>query len=232
MERVEGVTPPAGYHREGLLYDAPATSRRRMVFDVIGNLARLHALDATATGFEFLMHRGRGATALERDLDWHRTALRWGCPGEAEKLEPIHHWLLANQPPEGRISVNHGDSMLANYLFRGERVAAVLDWELAFLGNPANDIAFQVLTHAFLGLGCQPLQGMPSESEWLAEYERASGERLADWEFFVAATAFKLFMILLLVYRDSTSDMEAARQAVRDYTWQSLMDRLAAAKAR
>ena len=229
MDRVDGEVPPPSYHRLGLLFDASPESRRRMVFAAVANLAKLHAVDAHAPGFDFLWRRGSGATALERDLDWHWASLRWGCPKEVENLEPVRQWLLKNQLAETTVSVNHGDSMLANYMFRDDRVVAVLDWELAFLGNPSHDIAYQVLTHAFLGLGCPPLAGMPTEQEWKAEYERASGKLLADWEYCCAVTAFKLHINLLLVYREVTPDMEAAARAVRDFTWQSLTDRLAAA---
>jgi aminoglycoside phosphotransferase (APT) family kinase protein len=209
--------------------EASAASRRRMVFDVIANLAQLHAQDVRAPGFDFLWRRGDGATALERDLDWFWTSLLWGRPDEVANLAPLRQWLLDHRPPETRISVNHGDSMLANYMFRGDRLVAVLDWELAFLGNPACDIAWQTQTHAFLGMGCEPLAGMPSEPEWKAEYERVSGSKLDDWDYYAAACAFKLHICLLLVYREVTPDMEAASKAVREFTWQSLNKRLAAA---
>ena len=232
MDRVEGETPPPSYHRVGLLIDTTPASRKRMVFDAIANLAKLHAVDASASGFDFLRQRGSGATALERDIDWHWTSLCWGCPGEIATLEPIRRWLLDHQPEETQVSVNHGDSMLANYMFRDDKVVAVLDWELAFLGNPTNDVCYQALTHAFLGLGCAPLEGMPTEQEWKDEYQRVSGNALRDWDYYCAVTAFKLHISLLLVYREVTPEMEAASKAVREFTWQSVMDRLAAAKVR
>ena len=102
--------------------------------------------------------------------------------------------------------------------------------KLAFLGNPAADLAHQVQTHAFLGLGGELLAGFPSEQEWYEQYETASGRKLLDREYLGAVAAFKLHIDLLLVYREVTPDMEAARNAVRAYTWQNLTDRLAAAK--
>jgi aminoglycoside phosphotransferase (APT) family kinase protein len=232
MERVEGEVPPPSYHRLGLMIESSPESRRRMVYSAIANLAKLHKVDARAPGFDFLWKRGKGATAVERDIDWHWTSLCWGCPNEMENLEPIRQWLITQQPAETKVCVNHGDSMLANYMFRDDKVVAVLDWELAFLGNPTNDVAYQAMTHQFLGLGCAPLDGMPTEQEWKTEYERISGNELHDWEYFTAVTAFKLHISLLLVYREVTPDMEVARNAVRDYTWQSLTDRIAAAKQR
>jgi aminoglycoside phosphotransferase (APT) family kinase protein len=145
-------------------------------------------------------------------------------------LTAVRSWLLDHQPPERRLSLCHGDAMMANYMFRGDEVVAVLDWELAFLGNPAHDIAWQVLTHAFLGLGCEPLDGMPTEEERKAEYERISGKPLADWQYCCAVSALKLHIALLLVYREVTPEMQAARKVTREHTWHSLQERLAAAQ--
>ena len=68
----------------------------------------------------------------------------------------------------------------------------MLDWELAFLGNPANDVAYQAFTHAFLGVGCPSLEGCPSVLEWKHEYERVSVRELADWDYFYAVATFKV----------------------------------------
>ena len=230
MERVDGDTAPSSYHKLGLFCDASPENRKRMVFEIVAALTKLHALDYRAPGLAFLLKRGKGATALERDLDWHWSSLCWGCPNEMANLEPIRQWLLQNQPRETQVALNHGDTMMANYMFKDGRLVAILDWELAFIGNPAADLAHQVQTHAFLALGGEALAGFPSEQEWIAEYARASGRKLLDWEYFGAVAAFKLHIDLLLVYREVTPDMEAARNAVRAYTWQNLTDRLAAAK--
>jgi aminoglycoside phosphotransferase (APT) family kinase protein len=227
MERVNGEVSPPSYFKSGLIFEASAEDRERMIFDVVATLAKLHALDWRTLKIDFLAKRGNGSTAIERDLDWHWNSLLWGCPEEAESLEPIRQWLLANQPDERNVCLNHGDCMLANYMFRDNRVAAVLDWELAFLGNPANDLAYQIFTHSILGLGCEPLPGFPSEQEWKAEYERVTGHELADWDYFFAVAAFKVHITMLLVFRAGIPELEAARRAVREFTWQSLVARKA-----
>lgn len=224
MERVNGDVPPASFWKSGLLFDASPENRRRMIFDVIASLAKLHALDWRTLGIEFLLNKGNGNTAIERTIDWFWASLRWGCPNEVEQLEPIRQWLLAHQPPEDYVCLNHGDAMVANYMFRDQRVVAILDWELAFLGNPANDIAWQIYTHHFLGMGCEPLAGMPSDDERKVEYERVSGRSLAHWDYYWTVTTFKLHICLLLVYRESTPELETSRLHVRQYTTQRLID--------
>ena len=165
MNRVVGTVPPPTYHRQGLFFDASAADRSRMALEVMAAQAKLHAVDCRKPALDFLLARGKGATALERDLDWTWASLCWGCPGEVEQLESVRRWFLEHQPRESTLCLCHGDAMLANYMFRDNRVLAILDWELAFLGNPANDVAYQVLTHDFLALGGEPLAGFPTEQE-------------------------------------------------------------------
>jgi aminoglycoside phosphotransferase (APT) family kinase protein len=229
MEYIEGETPPPSYYRQGLILETAPGARRLLVFDTLKALAALHRQDPSQPGFGFLWRRGAGATALARNLDWHWTSLLWGCPHEQAALQPIYDWLIANQPAETGLCVCHGDAMLANYMFHQGRLVAILDWELAFIGMPACDIAWQVMTNASLGVGCAPLAGMPSEAEWLAAYEDYSGAKLANWNYCAAYTAFILHGIMLLVYRAVPPELEAARDAVRDHTTQELLARLAAA---
>ncbi len=224
MERVEGETPPPSYHKVGPMIEATPENRRKMIFASIAGQGKVHALDWKKLGIEFLTRRGNGNTTLERDLDWHWTSLSWGCPNEAAALEPMRKWLLQNQPKEDYICLCHGDSMLPNYMFKDNRLTAVLDWELAFLGNPANDVAYQAFTHAFLGLGYPPLEGCPSIEERKDEYERVRGRKLAHWDYFYTVAAFKVYMSMMLVFRAVPPEMEMVKRGSLEFIWQSVLD--------
>ena len=100
----------------------------------------------------------------------------------------------------------------------------MLDWELAFLGNPANDVAYQAFTHAFLGVGCPSLEGCPSVLEWKHEYERVSVRELADWDYFYAVATFKVHRSMLPVFRAVPPEMEAVKRGSLDFTWQSVLE--------
>jgi aminoglycoside phosphotransferase (APT) family kinase protein len=227
MERVEGVVPPPSYFKVGAMVDASPASRRRMLLDAIATLAKLHAIDWRELGIEFLLKRGNGRTAIERDLDWYWSALCWACPREVERHEPLRQWFLRHQPKEDYLCLNHGDAQIGNNLFRDDRVAALLDWELAAIGNPANDVAWQGFTHSFLGLGCEPLAGFLKEEEWKGEYERISGRELTHWDFYQAFSIFKVHVSIELVFRDATPELATAKTQALGYTWQRTVDQQA-----
>lgn len=230
MTRIDGVAPPPTFNSRGVLKDASPEQRREMLRDVLGNLARLHKVDPDLPALAFLKRRGEGRTPAERDINWYWASLSWGCPDKLDEVAPFRKWLIENEPADMPISVCHGDTMLANYMFRDHKLIAVLDWELAFLGNPAHDIAYQYLSHKLLGMGCTLLEGLPDEEGWKAEYEAISGTKLRHWEYCSAETAYKMHIALLLVYRETAPGMEAARDAVLDHTRQTLADRVATAQ--
>ena len=231
MTRINGAAPPPSYFKFGPLFDATPESRRKMVLSTVAAQAKFHALDWNTLGIDFLTKRGNGRTALERDLDWHFTSLCWGCPKEAHTMEPMRQWLLKNQPEEKYICLCHGDAMLPNYMFLDDKVTAVLDWELAFLGHPTNDVAYQAFTHAFLGLGCPPLAGCPTIDERKAEYERVTGKPIEHWDYFYTIAAFKVMLSMMLVFREVPPEMEAMKKGSLDFIWQCVLESQAKCKA-
>lgn len=225
MERVAGQAPPPRYLASGVLFEASAQDRRKMVDDVIATLAKLHAVDWRTRGIgPLLSKRGSGLTPVERDVDWYWRSLCWGCPEEVQDLEPVRNWLLERQPLHQDECLNHGDTILGNYMFRDNRVVAALDWELAFIGSPENDVAYQAFAHSVLSLGCEPLPGFPSEEEWRSEYQRASGHELADWDYYFAFAVFKIHISMLLVFRNAPSPLASARHGVLQFTRESLRE--------
>ena len=231
MARVDGEAPPPSYFKLGSMFDATPENRRKMIFGAIAAQAKFHALDWKTLGIEFLMKRGNGKTALERDLDWHFTSLSWGCPNDLENVQPMRQWLLKNQPDEKYIGLCHGDAMIPNYMFVGNRLTAVLDWELAFLGHPTNDVAYQAFTHAFLGLGCAPLEGCPTIQERKDEYERVSARKLEHWDYFYTVACFKVMMSMMLVFREVPPEMEAVKKGSLDFIWQCVLENQAKCQA-
>ena len=184
----------------------------------------MHARDWRRLGVEFLLTRGKGHTVIERDLDWLWTSLAWGCPADLDEVGPIGEWMLAHQPPEDYVCLCHGDSMLPNYMFLGDELSAIVDWELAFLGNPANDVAYQAFTHTFLGLGSPPLEGCPTIEERKAEYERVSGRRLEHWDYYYTMAAVKVLISMMLVFRQVPPEMEEAKRSSLDFIRQQIRD--------
>ncbi len=101
-------------------------------------LAAIHSLDWRSYGLDFIDEAGDAVDGeLRRD---EARLVHHGCGGADERA--MLDWLRANKPPDMSKAFVHGDPNPANYLFAGTGVAAVLDWELALIGDPRIDFGF------------------------------------------------------------------------------------------
>ncbi|CAM4190620.1 Phosphotransferase family protein [Novosphingobium lubricantis] len=154
-----GVRSPAALllDAEGAITGAPAIVLERMV----GQASVTDFLAADA-------HRGRAisadlavATAQLHCFD-HGAAGLGGAPDDPvafqiayweqsfrkHRLEPhpvlswLFGWLRRHAPVPVRQSLVHGDLRPGNFLYEGDRVTALLDWEMAHVGDPAEDVAW------------------------------------------------------------------------------------------
>jgi aminoglycoside phosphotransferase (APT) family kinase protein len=134
MERVRGVTDILA-----LRAPEPASRNRAVALAFAEAGAKLHAVDVT--GLDFLGAPTReNAAAIQVSL--------WKAQFLKHRMEPhpaiafAFQWLKANAPAAERISLVHGDFRLGNFLYEGEEITALLDWEMAHLGDPVEDIAW------------------------------------------------------------------------------------------
>lgn len=115
---------------------------RRISEAMVDTLATLHAVDPDAVGLHGF---GRPEGFLARQVRRWRTQL--AHTPEHAAAETLHDRLAAETPEESRHSVVHGDFRLDNLLVdEHDRITALLDWELATLGDPLTDLA---LLHAY-----------------------------------------------------------------------------------
>ena len=122
-------------------------------------------------------------------------------------MDRLVGWLEKYLPPDsGRSSVVHGDFRCDNMIFDSSepRVAAVLDWELSTLGDPASDFTYHLLMYrmpsalfaGLAGVELEPL-GIPSEDEYVAAYCRRTGrEDLPNKDYLIVFNLFRLAAIL------------------------------------
>ncbi|WP_328843883.1 phosphotransferase family protein [Streptomyces sp. NBC_00258] len=184
MEFVEGeaIEPVLDEHRLD-----PGLCRTRMLA-LAGVLRDLHGTKAEVTS-ELLDPAGE----LER---WGRTmrAVPEELRAGAEELLSR----LASMVPDGMPpTLTHGDFRLGNVLCRGERPAAVVDWEIWSLGDPRIDLGWFLLFadhRNFPRLG-RPVPGLPTEEELLAAYADGRTE-LPDLAWFRALARTKMAAIM------------------------------------
>ena len=185
------------------LEDVPA-GERRPYFDAMNRvLADLHRLDYAALG---LADFGRAGRYVERQVArWTRQYLEDEAGGRVADMDRLIEWLKVFAPRDEATSLVHGDYRADNLIFdpTEPRVIAVLDWELATLGDPLADFAYHLLmyhmpTLAFPGLLGRDVAALqlPSESEYVDAYCRRTGRAgIPDLDGYLAFCLFRLAAI-------------------------------------
>lgn len=157
----------AGKDRFGGLTDA--AQRDTVAADFMRQLAALHRIDVAANPVE-----GMGPVELAETFIRRRIAdLRAGNSGKG--WDPLIHlslnWLEANIPANMPAPVIvHGDAGPGNFLYDGDRVTALLDWELVHYGDPMADLAMLAIRMLF--------QGFVPLPQAFAAYEAAGGHKI------------------------------------------------------
>jgi aminoglycoside phosphotransferase (APT) family kinase protein len=201
-----------------------APAERRAVYNAMGNvLARLHAVDWRAAGLDTF---GKPTGYLSRQI-----AL-WTRQYEASKthaipaMDELIRWLPAHIPADDRTTIAHGDFRLENLMFHPSepRVLGVLDWELATLGHPLADLAYNCMiwhlapaTPNLGGLAGRDLAmlGIPTEAEYLAGYAASAGlAGISNYAFFLAFSFFRFAAIAQGVYARARAGNASAPNAL------------------
>jgi aminoglycoside phosphotransferase (APT) family kinase protein len=162
-------------------------------------LARLHRTEPGAVG---LADFGRPEGYLERQLARWSKQLAASRSRELPGIDELRDRLADALPPTPRAAIVHGDYRLDNVIFGADdRIAAVLDWEMATLGDPLTDIGSLLLYWEMLVSGqglfgaVPPGARFPRGEVFLERYAAAGGAELDHLRWYVAFAAFKLAVI-------------------------------------
>jgi aminoglycoside phosphotransferase (APT) family kinase protein len=160
-------------------------ARRRLTRQLGEALARIHSID-TADLDDVLPDPGHDP-ALAQISEWERELDEIGEP--LPTVELGLRWLRANAPEPVEPRVVHGDFRLGNFIVDTNGLAAVIDWELAHLGDPAEDIGWLCIRSWRFGKDDRPVAGVGQLDDFLAAYEAAGGrgiehDRVRYWEAF------------------------------------------------
>ncbi len=137
LERVPGSTDAVAFLRSG-----DVEQSRRLTLDLARAAAELHTADWRALGLDVPLAAGPAERTPLAQVE------RWESSFLASRLEPhpilvsLFGWLADNLPEPARISVVHGDLRPGNFLYQDGTVTALLDWEMAHLGDPVEDLAW------------------------------------------------------------------------------------------
>ncbi len=198
---------------------------RGRIFDSMNDvLARIHNVDYRAVG---LGDFGREGQYIPRQIARWTSQYDLAKTSQVESMELLKQWLPDNLPPGDETRVNHGDYRLGNTIVHPTepRIIAVLDWELSTLGHPLADLGYNCMMYHFgegfgasAGYAGMDLRafGIPTEQEYLSAYARRTHRKeIANWNFFVAFSLFRLAAIVQGVYKrglDGNASSETATQ--------------------
>ena len=154
--------------------------RERVAAHLMAVTAALHALDPSRLALDFLSDP-TGATAnadRSAPLAQARAAARALGPGADPFYTFALDWLEANRPPPPpRLALVHSDMGPGNFLYEDGRVTAIVDWEVAHVGDPMEDLAYLCLRTWRFGNDDLPVGAECSVSE-----TRMAGANAVGWE--------------------------------------------------
>ncbi|HEX2103768.1 MAG TPA: phosphotransferase family protein [Solirubrobacteraceae bacterium] len=182
--------------------------RRRLGFELVDALAELHAVDWRSCGLETL---GKPTGYLERQLRrwsglWEVNATR----DLGECLE-IGEQLKATMPASPPATVVHGDYRFGNVMVGVDapaRLVAILDWEMATLGDPLADLGYLVVSWSEPGAPEHPLllspvtsrPGFPSRAELIDRYAQRTGHDVSRLRWYEAFALWKASVFCEAIY--------------------------------
>ena len=147
-------------------------------------LARIHAIDVAAAGL---------SERLDRMLPHEYVEQTWARYRAFETPQPMidwtGRWLMDHLPPSCEPRLVHNDFRNGNLMISPDGVVAVLDWELAHLGDPMRDLGWICTNSWRFGRSELPVGGFGAYEDLFAGYESVSGEkvdraRVRFWEVF------------------------------------------------
>ena len=232
MEHVDGLV----LHSSEDSLALPSAARPNASAGIATALGHLHSVNAEAAG---LADIGRGGDYVARQLKrWHGQWEKTKAIAELDvpAIDEGHVLLQSAIPPQESISIVHGDYRLGNVVTGSDgTIRAILDWELATLGDPRADLGWLLLSWEEPGesrlrhpAGQQPstVPGFGSRAELIEHYaQQMGGQAVTGIDYFIAFAAWRWACISAGVYARyqagvmgaEVGDLPAILAAVREH---------------
>lgn len=206
MERVKGVILRAKAPK-GL--ELGPEVMRRLSEAFIDNLVDLHAVDWRASG---LAEMGKPEGYLQRQVQGWTERYQKAKTDDIAEMERVAAWLAAHTPAESGAALIHNDYKYDNLVLDPAepwRIKAVLDWEMATVGDPLSDVGMALAYWVEAGdseelkalpLGLTTLPGNLTRQELVTRYAERSGRDVREITFHYALSLFKVAVIAQQIY--------------------------------
>jgi aminoglycoside phosphotransferase (APT) family kinase protein len=196
MEFLTGTAVNVWRRADHGLLQADWDGPRGIAADVVDYAARIHSI-----GPDRAPHGVPTIEFADQVRRWRREYEESGFNRDPV-LEESFHWMLAHAPAPVMPGLVHGDYRIGNMLLSDSRVSAILDWELAYLGDVRFDIGY-LATDYMAGKHLRPktrLMGAIADREWFfSEYERRTGQPL-DRQAVTVFSALGLASLMAMTY--------------------------------
>lgn len=206
------MAPVEGFNASGTPlpgnYATEPDWRHQMGLAMVDALILLGKVDHQTVG---LADFGKSQDFLLRQVPRWRSQLEgyaaydaWPGVAALPGVTEVGAWLEARRPQYFKPGVMHGDFHLANVMFRHEApdVAAIIDWELATIGDPLLDLGWLVATWpdaSGQGAGTihvSPSEGLADPAELIAHYQAGSTRDLSAIDWYIVLAQYKLAILL------------------------------------
>jgi aminoglycoside phosphotransferase (APT) family kinase protein len=206
MEKVEGIILN---YKEAHKRNIAANEYKIIANSWLDTFTELHQLDYHAVGLSDL---GRPEGYVERQVtNWGKQYLK-AATEDVPEAKMVMQWIQEHQPKQYDHCLIHNDYKYDNVVFGDsswKEITAVLDWEMATLGDPLMDLGtslgyWTVATdHDFVKQGIPSptiFEGNPIRSEIVALYAQKSGRDIQNIVFYYAFGLFKIAVIAQQIY--------------------------------
>lgn len=203
------MEPVDGFNPVGQLPQPHAGSpamRHAMGLALVDGIAALGALDHRTLGLDGF---GKPDNFLARQVDRWRGQLAgyvefpdWTGPDALPSVAAVGDWLERHRPAEFTPGILHGDYHLANVMYRHDSpaLAAIIDWELATIGDPLLDLGWVLATwpdgSGASTVSVTPWEGFPTAAELVARYGERSARDLSAIDWYHVLACYKLGILL------------------------------------
>lgn len=208
MSRVDGVvlrakTPPAGITLD-------AATMAKVSTAVADNLAAIHAVDLDATG---LRQFGKPQGYVRRQVEGWAKRYAAAQTDDIAAMDRVAAWLHEHLPDEVDATLIHNDYKYDNIVLDPSdlsRIVAVLDWEMATVGDPLMDLGTALSLWVdpddpdmfqMLPFGPTMLPGNLDRKGFAERYQQTSGRTSFDPVYYFAFGAYKMAVVLQQIYK-------------------------------
>jgi len=201
MARIDGVPVRNGIPAA---WTEQPDEQDRALDELVDALAAIHTVDWEACGLGEFAHAG---PYLERQIGRWLSQLESYEGRELPDAQRVGAWLADTLPPDQAPALAHGDYKLDNVLFAESappKLLAVVDWEMASIGDPLVDLAWAMIFHPGprgtmpLGVGSPGFdrERLPSIATLVARYAERTGRDVSRVDWYDVFSRWKLAIVL------------------------------------